>query len=329
MTGRLVVLLFLLLGEACAQFNTGSVVMTGRVRVQIWFADHSACDASTLVALIANDGFTLADNAVDGHCVAEFFDVPAGNYRVKVTGADVANADSADFALSPGMTQDLEVRARHTGGSETQGFAVTAFVSVSDLSVPATARKEFEKANHLISKQEWAKAKERLNKAIAVYPQYAAAYNNLGAVCTHMGDIGQAREALQKAITLNDHMALAYVNLGRLSFAAKDFPAAEALIAKAQSLASPDAEQLKLLAYSQLADHHFDQAIETSRQAHRSQLSHHAFLHVLAAKADELQGRSDDSVAELQQYLREEPTGPRAEKVRNVLAAFQAQAITQ
>jgi tetratricopeptide (TPR) repeat protein len=248
---------------------------------------------------------------------------------VKVTGADVASADNADFVLSPGMTQDLEVRARHTSSFETQGLAVAAFVSVSDLSVPATARKEFEKASHLISKQDWVKAKERLSRAIALYPQYAAAYNNLGAVCTHMGDIRQAREALQKAITLNDHMTPAYVNLGRLSFTAKDFPAVEAFIAKAQSRAAPDAEQLKLLAYAQLADHHFDQAIETSRQAHRSQLSHHAFLHVLAAKADELQGRTDDSVAELQQYLREEPAGPRAEKVRNALAAIQAQTITR
>lgn len=327
MTGRLMLLLLLLLGEACAQFNTGSVVMTGRVRVQIWFADRAECDPSTLVALIANDGFTF-DSAVDGHCVAEFFDVPSGNYRVKVTGADVANADSVDFALSPGMTQDMEVRARHTGGFENQGLPAAAFASVNDLSVPATARKEFEKANHLISKQDWVKAKDRLGKAIALYPDYAAAYNNLGSVCSHMGDIGQAREALQKAVTLNDHMALAYVNLGRLSFTTKDFPGVETFIEKAISLAAPDAEQLKLLAYAQLADHHFDQAIATSRQAHRSQLSHHAFLHVLAAKANELKSKSDDSIAELQQYLREEPTGPRAEKVRNVLAAFQAHVIT-
>jgi len=158
MTGRLVVLLFLLLGDALAQFSTGSVAMTGRVRVQIWFADHAACDPSTFVALIANNGFTF-DSAVDGHCVADFFDVPAGNYRVKVTGADVASADNADFALSPGMTQDLEVRARHTGGFEAQGLAAAAFVSVSDFSVPATARKEFEKANRLISKRDWVRQK--------------------------------------------------------------------------------------------------------------------------------------------------------------------------
>lgn len=35
MTGRLVVLLFLLQGDACAQLNTGSVVMTGRVRADL------------------------------------------------------------------------------------------------------------------------------------------------------------------------------------------------------------------------------------------------------------------------------------------------------
>jgi hypothetical protein len=30
--------------------------MRGRVKVQIWFADHATCDPSTFVALIANDG---------------------------------------------------------------------------------------------------------------------------------------------------------------------------------------------------------------------------------------------------------------------------------
>jgi len=329
MTARLAVLLLLLLGKAFAQFNVGSAVMTGRVKVRILFADHAACDPSARISLTANEGFTFADSPVDGQCAAEFFNVSAGNYHVKVTGADVANADNADFVVSPGMFQEVEVRARHTGGSESQGLAVSAFVSVSGLSVPSAARKEFEKANHLISNQDWAKAKERLRKAIAKYPQYAVAYNNLGAVCSRMGDIEQAREALQKAVTLNDHMALAYVNLGRLSFAAKDFPGVETFIGKALSLAAADADELNLLAYAQVADHHLDQAIETSREAHQSKLSHHAFLHVVAAKADELQGKSDDSIAELQQYLKEESTGPRAERVKNVLAAFQAQAATR
>jgi hypothetical protein len=120
-------------------------------------------------------------------------------------------------------------------------------------------------------------------------------------------------------------MALAYVNLGRISFRTKDFPRVEGFISKAMSLAAPDADELTLMASAQVADRHLDQAIETGRRAHRSQLDHHAYLHVVAAKADELQGKDDAAVAELRQYLAEEPTGARAERVRTMLAKFQPQ----
>jgi len=324
MTSRLMILL-LLLSTAHAQFNAGSAAMMGHVRVQVVFNDTSSCDPSTRVELTGSTGLAFDESSLNARCVAEFIDVPAGNYRAKAIGGDVANSDNVGFGVGPGMTQQVDVRAKHTGNSETQGFVAAAFVSVSDLGIPATAEKEFEKANRLISKQEWAKAKERLSKAIAIYPNYSAAYNNLGVVYSRTGDLAQAREALQRAIVVNDHMALAYVNLGRVSFRTKDFPGVEAFIGKALSLAAPDADELTLLAYAEVADRHLDQVIETSRQAHRTQLINHAYLHVVAAKADELLGKDDAAVAELQQYLSEEPTGRRAERVRTMLAKFQAQ----
>lgn len=329
MAGRLVVMFLLLLGSAYAQFNMGSAAMTGRVRVRVAFTDPVACDSSTRVALTTYQGSTFAENAVSGQCTAEFFDVPAGNYRVTVVGGDVANSGSVDLALSPGMTEEVDVRARHASGPSIQDFVIASFVSVRELGVPDNARKEFEKANRLISKQDWQKAKERLSEAVAIYPQYAAAYNNLGAVYLHMGDTVQASEALQKATTLDEHMALAYLNLGRVSFVTQDFPAVEGFVEKALSLAAPDAGELTLLAYAELANRHLEQVLATSHQAHRLQLSHHAYLHVVAAKANELEGKSDKSMAELQQFLNEEPTGRRADKVRNTLAAFQADAKAQ
>ena len=328
MAVRLIVM-FLLLGSASAQSNAGSAVMTGRVRVRVSFTDQAACDPSTRVALTAYEGSTFAENSVSGQCTAEFFDVPAGNYRVRVVGGDVANFDNVDLALSPGLSEEVDVRARHASGPAIQEFAAAAFVSVGELGVPPSARKEFEKANHLISKQDWPKAKEQLSKVIAIYPQYAAAYNNLGAVYSHMGDTAQASAALEKAATLDDHMALAYVNLARVSFAMKDFPAVERFVGRALSLAAPDAGELTLLAYAELADRHLEEVIATSRQAHQSQLSHHAYLHVVAAKANELQGNRDDSMAQLQQFLNEEPTGRRADKVRGTLAAVRAEAKAQ
>jgi Flp pilus assembly protein TadD len=165
-----------------------------------------------------------------------------------------------------------------------------------------------------------------LHKGLAIYPKYAAGYNNLGAAYSHLGNNAQAREALQQAITLDDRLAPAYVNLGRLSFLEKDYSSAESLLTKAVTMApAENADELFLLAYAQLADQHLDQALQTSRQGHEAKLDHHAYLHLVAANAYEQQNKIAPSISELQTYLSEEPNSPRGEKVRSAIATLQAQ----
>ena len=327
MMGRLIAVALLLLGTACAQFGSSSSDVVARLRIRVAFGDHAPCNSSTRVALIGAMGFALAEGSVNGECTAEFSDVPSGRYRVTVSGADAANVDDGDVEVNSVVTQDLEVRAKRAESSDPSSWTAHAsFISVKDLGVPSNAAKEFEKANRLIAKQDWAKATERLQKGLALYPNYATGYNNLGAVYSYLGNGAQAREALQQAISLDDHLAPAYVNLGRLSFLEKDYPAAESLLTRAVSLApAENADELFLLAYSQLTDHHLDQALQTSRQGHAAKLNHHAYLHLVAANAYEQQSRITDSMSELEAYLSEEPNGIRSEKVRKALATFQAQ----
>jgi tetratricopeptide (TPR) repeat protein len=272
-------------------------------------------------------GFAMAEGSVNGECTAEFLDVPSGRYRVTVRGTDTANADEGDVEVRSAVAQDLEVRAKHTESSDPGSWAAhAAFISVKDLGVPSSAAKEFEKASRLIAKQDWVKATERLQKGLALYPNYATGYNNLGAVYSHLGDNAQAREALQQAITLDDHLAPAYVNLGHLSFLEKDYSSAESLLTKAVNIApAENADELFLLAYAQLTDQHLDQAIQTSRQGHEAKLDHHAYLHLVAANAYEQQNNVAQSISELQAYLSEEPNSPRGEKVRSAIATLQAQ----
>ena len=326
MTGRLIAVVLLLIGTACAQFQTDSSDIVRRLRVRVAFADHAPCDSSTRVVLSGAMGFALAEGSVNGECTADFFDVPSGRYRVTVRGSDAMNADDGDVEVNSVVAQDVEVRARHTEGSESSRWVSHAsFVSVKELGVPSNAAKEFEKANRLIVKQEWAKATEHLQKGLAIYPNYAGGYNNLGAVYHRRGNNVQARQALLQAIALDSHLAAAYVNLGRLSFLEKDYAGAESLLAKAVEL-EPDsnADEFLLLAYAQVTDRHFNEAIETSRQGH-AKFGQHAFLHLIAANAYEQQHRIADSVSELRTFLEEEPTGPRAEKVKSALATLQAQ----
>jgi len=279
------------------------------------------------VVLTGNSGIPVSRSSVNSDCVAEFTNLPAARYRVSVTGTDITNADDGEIEINPSITRDVEVRARYTGRSvPNYGVAASSFVSVRDLAAPSSATKEFDKAERLIAKQDWTKAVERLRKGLAIYPNDASAYNNLGAVYSHLGNNAEAREALQKALSLDDHLSQAYVNLGRLSFLDKDYAGAESLLSKALSLAPQDAEVFTLLAYAQLSDQHFDQAIETSQRAHSSGLDRHAYLHVVAANAYEQERKPGDSISQLELYLKEEPTGWRSDKVREAIATLQTRA---
>lgn len=330
MTDRLIAVVLLLVGAASAQIQNDSSDMVRRLRVRVAFADHAPCDSSTRVVLTGAMGFALAEGSVSGECTAEFFDVPSGRYRVTVRGSDATNADDGDVEVNSVITQDVEVRARHTEQSDPIHWAPRAsFISAAELGVPPAAAKEFQKANKLIAKQDWAKAGEHLQKGLAIYPKYAAAYNSLSATYYHRGNNAQARQALEQAIALDDHLAVAYANLGRLSFVEKDYPTAESLLTKAINLAPAiDVDELSVLAYAQVTDHHLDQAIETSRQAH-AKFGQHAFLHLIAANAYEQQHKIADCVSELHTFLEEEPTGPRSEKVKAAIATLQAQLALQ
>jgi hypothetical protein len=144
--------------------DCGPAETVARVRVRVDFPDHAPCSSSTRIQLSGNSGVPLAEGSVSGECVAEFFDVPPGRYRVTVTGNDLANGDEGDVEISLVIVQEVEVTARRKSDSE-DGMNSGAFVSVSDLGVPIPAAKEFNKANHLIERQDWASASKRLQKA--------------------------------------------------------------------------------------------------------------------------------------------------------------------
>jgi hypothetical protein len=324
MTGRLLLPVLLLAGVAAAQLERGPVQTVGRVRVRVVFPDQAPCSTSTRVQLSGNSGVPLAEGSVTGECVAEFFDVPPGRYLVTVTGNNVANGDEGDVEIGSVIVQEVEVKARRKADS-TGDMSSAAFISVSDLGIPAPAAKEFDKASHLIARQDWPSATKRLQKAVAMYPNYAAAYNNLGAAYSRMGNVSEARTALQQAITLNDHLAAAYVNLARVDFIEKNFPDAESLLDKASSLGPADANQLKLQAYAQLMDQHIEEAIDTAHRGHAAQVRGHAFLHLVAAHAYELEKKIGDSIAELKIYLSEEPTAARVDEVKKAIATLQTQ----
>jgi tetratricopeptide repeat protein len=329
MAGRAAVLFFLLGSSVLAQTNRRlpSLNLAWHVRVHLVVARGTSCDPTIQVALINGVGFPVTAGAVNRDCTVDFFQVAPGSYQLTVIGPSIQSSN-LDVVLNPsGLTdiQDLEVKVRSSSSSDqTIGLPMSSFVSATDLGIPAGAAKEFGKANRLIEKQDWNKAIERLQKAIAIYPTFAAAYTNLGLMYSRIGDRARACDSLQKAIRINDHFVPAYVTLSRINIAANDFAGAETLLRKAAVFTPSDAMTLVLLAYVEVVQEHFDETIATSRQAHATTRGQHAFVHLAAARAFEQKRLISDSIAELRLYLSEDPASPQANEVRKAMATLES-----
>jgi tetratricopeptide (TPR) repeat protein len=241
---------------------------------------------------------------------------------VNVSGIGFASVDNTISAENGSPDVNIKVKRANEPDGTIPG-AVGASISATDLAIPAKAQKEFDNAQKLIDRQDFKKAIQTLNHAIAIYPAYAGAYNNLGVVYARTGDHDKEREALEKAISINDHFAPAYVNLGRLDISKNDYAGAEQELSKATSYDPTDAMTLVLLTYSEFMDKHFDLAIANARRAHSLQ-GEHAFSHQVAARAYEQKRDGRDAIAELQLFLKEEPTGQRADTARKELSQLEA-----
>jgi tetratricopeptide (TPR) repeat protein len=314
------------LSSAQAQQRGGmGSALTGSVHVHIVFQDERSAGPNLQVRLMEGSSSTpIATTYTNSNGQADFGGVRVGDYHVIVSGEGIQTTDSRPFEVDERkvtQAQYITVRRSEDSPPKADGSR-SSMVSASELSVPAKARNELDKANEAMAHRDWKKALERLNKAISIDPRYAVAYNNLGVLYAQMNDDAHEQEALEKAISLDDHFAAAHVNLAKLCLRQKNFPKAETLLAKAVSVDPSNSESLMLLADAQFMDRHYDAAIASAREAHASATTHPAFVHYIAARAYDMENRREEALGELQVFLREEPTGPRADRAR---AALQSQ----
>jgi len=108
--------------------------------------------------------------------------------------------------------------------------------------IPPAARKEFEAGRRGMKAQDAAGSAQHFQKAIALYPQYAEAYQLLGVVHLEAGKLGQAEPELQKAAEIEPHMSTAQFALGICRNLMAKYKEAEAALLRGLALdpASPD-----------------------------------------------------------------------------------------
>jgi hypothetical protein len=117
-------------------------------------------------------------------------------------------------------------------------------VSVVSLLAPKKAQQEFDKGKELGGKKKFDEALTHFQKAVDLYPKYAAAYNEMGQVEQAANHVPAAEEWYRKAIEADPKWPQPYLNLAQSQMTRRDIPGmmqtCEKALALDPSLAIPN-----------------------------------------------------------------------------------------
>ncbi len=197
--------------------------------------------------------------------------------------------------------------------------------SATSDSAPKDARKVFDHARDLQAKGKEDEAQASYQKAVSIYPQYAAAWFELGQLSVKKHDLDGARKAYEQAIAADPKFIYPYDQLAFVMANKKLWPETLEITNKLLKLDSEDVPRAWLLnGLAQSALKHYDLAEKSVQEAIRTDPSH------TVPQAEYLYGvilmqKNDYAAAKphLARYLELAPEGPDAPSARGQLAAIQ------
>ena len=308
-------------------FSVPSFAQTGSrdncdLSVRVRTDEERAIDTQIQVEVLATQG-VLATVHTSGDEPARFRVTSGKTYRLRVSGIGIEPVITAFFdinALEQNHSETVHVKRQPADG---ESISASAIVSVSEMKIPKKAKAEMDKGMEAYAKGDMEKATAHFERALAEYPQYARAYDMLGALAMKDSNRGKARELFSKSIQTDNTFLPAYVDLSRMDLQDQDYGASEALLAKAMSVNPSMPDVVALLATAEFANKEYEKALADVARAHA--LPNHqqfAEIHLMAGKVLRMQNRIEAAIAQFQLFLIEKPNSPQGESVRQTLASL-------
>jgi tetratricopeptide (TPR) repeat protein len=172
-------------------------------------------------------------------------------------------------------------------------------VSAPSLNVPEEARKAREKGVEEINKDKWDKARKDLERAVAAWPQYAAAWTDLGEVYREQAMDHEARAAYDHALLADPKYVRAYVPAARLAL--DEGRVEDGLRLSEQALAMNPVEFPEAWFYNAVANFNLKRLDEAEKSVQRAIALDSA--HTLLPRAEHLLGFVLAQKREYQQAL--------------------------
>ncbi len=323
-------LLFLLCLTSIASAQRGSRPQpTGsEIQVRVTYPNERPAPQQLRVDLLNSSGTSVMETFTDDLGQADFRVTGSGNFRVKVSGIGIETVISEPMQIGDSdRFQQVYLQVHPTSDPESNSKTDHgAMTSASELKIPSGARKSFEKGLEALQQKDYKKAVDLFQKAAIAYPEYDAAYDNLGVALMNLGQPDKARAAFEQAVRLNDKNADADRNYSRLLINDKEYVAAKELLQKALMVEPQDPSSLTLLAIAQLQTGDYDGALQSALKVHKLSHEGYAVAHYIAGSVFERKHELANATTEYQMYLRESPDGPQANQARAALTRITASA---
>jgi tetratricopeptide (TPR) repeat protein len=195
-------------------------------------------------------------------------------------------------------------------------------VSAVSLNAPKDAKKAYDKALDAMKKKKTDDAVKNLEKAVEVYPKFAAAWNDLGRVQMTKGDVEGARKSFQTAMDSDPKFVGPYLEMAMIEWKGEKWQNVADLSAKVIKLDSFDYPQAHFLnALSNYYLKNLDDAEKSAREALRLDTRKQyptsmRLLGVILANKQDYNG----AVQQFKAYLAAAPQAQDVATVRNQLS---------
>lgn len=211
----------------------------------------------------------------------------------------------------------IYLRAKLVEGQTTRDKSIS--VGMLDQKVPSAAKKQFQEATRLSAEGNGTESIAALKRAIAIYPNYLMAHNDLGAQLLELGQLDDAAAELRAAIKIDPKAANPQINLGIVLERQNNFAESLATLDKGLSLdpASPVAHLYAGIASVKLNDTargetELKAAYDLGGNSYAIALLHLGQLYMK-------KGERELAIQAFESYLRESPNAANAAQIEQLI----------
>jgi Tfp pilus assembly protein PilF len=253
----LLLLPLLFCGLASAQPRTSTSERTGVIRGNVVLPDGSMLTEAARVSLKVFRG-EQAFSLTDSQGRFELVNIVPGQYTVEVEDRNRRYEISSETVQVPrgGGTVLLTIYLKEKRTTTTNPTDKTVSVAMLDQKVPPAAHKQFQNATKLFQEGKTVEGIESLRRAIAIYPDYLMAHNDLGAQLLEQERYEEAIVELDTAIKIDPNAFHPRLNKGLALLRQNKFSEALVSLDKALSIepSSPAAHLYAGMAAVKLSD---------------------------------------------------------------------------